>query len=68
MCVYIYIFFLCMCACVCVCVCVCLCARVCVCVCNPVNQGIVLDFRRGQWPTQESTANEATLELGGYPG
>ena len=23
-------------------------------------------FRRGQWPTHESTANEATHELGGY--
>ena len=25
-------------------------------------------FRRGQWPTQESIANEVTLELGGYLG
>ena len=65
-CMYIYIY---ICARVFVCVCVSVCVRVCfVCVCNPVNQGIVLDFSRGQWPTQESTANEATLELGGYPG
>ena len=28
----------------------------------------VLQRMQGQWPTQESTSNEATLEMGGYPG
>ena len=49
---------------------------VCVCVCAeflflrklPTKTVLCIRESRGQWPPQESTANEATLELGGYPG
>ena len=63
-----------MCVCVWVCGCECVCVRVCVCVCveflflRKLPLLTVCKECRGQWPTQESTANEATLEMGGYPG
>ena len=69
-CLYGYV---CVCVCMCVCVHVCVCLLVCVCVTflflrkNSLVHNIYLKCR-GQWPTQESTANEATLEMGGYPG
>ena len=57
----------------CVCVRVRVRVRVCVCVKFLFLRKFLLIYNihskcRGQWPTQESTANEATLEMGGYPG
>ena len=53
-----------------------MCARAGVCVCveflflRKLLLLTVLQRMQGsrQWPTQESTANEATLEMGGHPG
>ena len=52
-------------------------ACVCVCVCKSLMTKRPLIFfpffihfklQGGQWPTQTPIANEATFELGGYPG
>ena len=51
-----------------VCVCVCVCVWVEFLFLRKLPLFTVLRECRGQWPTQESTANEATLEMGGYPG